>query len=158
MASSGLQNHPRLKWDLPANVFHIPESLGASNFSEAVLELACFVRPPTLSFEKVKVGTTCVKTLKIVNPGTERETVILEKFPNAETGFTIVSPCEESSLTFKLEPQEETKISISWHPLVAVSSRHLVTFKWLGAQKLQVVLLVSSYDPNARKNKVSFSI
>eukprot|EP00795_Rhopilema_esculentum_P010190 gene10190-18862_t len=153
MASSGMQSHPRIKWDLPANVFHIPESLTASHSSEAVLELACFVKPPTLSFERVKVGTTCVKTLKIVNPGTERETVILEKFPSAETGLAIVSPCEENSSTFNLEPQEETKITISWHPLVAGSSRHLVTFKWLGAQKLQVVLLVSSYDPNERKNK-----
>ena len=143
----------RLQWDVPMKISPLSNATDVEDPPDAVLELACFVKPPRICFENVRLGDTKFRTLRIFNPGVEIETVVLEKFPSADAGFEIEGHSQEHSLCLQIEPQEEVKIKIAWRPTVAVSSRHLAIFKWIGGQKLQVIILASSYDPNAGKKK-----
>eukprot|EP00794_Sanderia_malayensis_P015899 gene15899-17499_t len=140
----------RLAWDFSMKMAPIAKK---QDDPDCVLELACFVKPPRMSFENVKIGCTKTRPLRIFNPGSVTERIELEKFPLADTGFKIDGFEDGEKLNLSLEPEEEVVLPISWSPNVAGNSRHLIVFKWIGGQKLQVIILASSIDPNAGKKK-----
>ena len=143
----------RMRWDVPAKVSILTRAKDGPASPDPVLELACFAKPPRVSFENVKVGTARVKSLRLLNPGDDIETVVLEKFPDSESGFAMEGMHPDHTFGFSIHPQEEVEIKVSWKPVRPGNSRHLVTFRWIGGQKLQFVLLGSAYDPNAGKKK-----
>lgn len=143
----------RLTWDVAAKFTIASNKIDAPASPDPILELACFTKPPRICFENVKVGTTKVKSLRIFNPGDEVESIVLDKFPDPDAGFAIEGFQPNQSYGFNVEPKEEIEVKISWQPVKPGSSRHLATFKWIGGQKLQFVILASAYDPNAGKKK-----
>ena len=154
MGTDAFRQTQRLRWDVTAQVHPLSRTIDAPASPDPVLELACFVKPPRICFENVKIGSTKVKTLRIFNPGEEVESVVLEKFPDPDLGFMIEGLEQlNQQLCLQLEPKEEIEIKISWQPVSPGNSRHLASFKWIGGQKLQLVILASAYDPNAGKKK-----
>ncbi len=144
----------RQTWDVPMKLDPMPKLQEEKHSADCVLELACFVKPPILSFDNVKIGGTKTRRLKILNPGAETEIIELEKFPSKETGFVINDGLQDGdTLRIILEPQHEISLPIKWQPNVARNSRHVLVFKWIGGQKLQVVILASAIDPDAGKKK-----
>ena len=151
MGTDAFHQTERLRWDVTKNIGLLTNNKGAPASPDPVLELACFAKPPRICFENVKLGSTKVKVLKIFNPGEEIESIVLEKFPDPELGFSIEGL--HSAQQLHLQPKEEVEIKISWQPINPGNSRHLVTFRWIGGQKLQLVILASAQDPNAGKKK-----
>ena len=143
----------RLQWDIPTNIPWISENNKETESEDAVLELACFVKSPRICFDNVEVGKVKVQNLHIFNPGEFTETVALEKFPNAETGFGIEVLSIEELQNFEIQPQEQVTIQISWSPVAAGNFRHLIVFKWVGGQRLQVIILACAHDPNIQKRR-----
>ena len=151
MGTDALRKTDRLKWEVPKNLDILSKTIDVPGSPDPVLQLACFVKPPRICFDNVKIGVTKVKVLKIFNPGEEVESIVLEKFPDPELGFAIEGLHPDQQLY--LQPGEEVEVKILWQPVRPGNARHLVTFRWIGGQKLQLVLLSSAYDPNAGKKK-----
>ena len=101
----------------------------------------------------MKVGEKRVLSLRIYNPSSEAEVLVLDKFPAEETGFSLEGKALGVGSIISFEPQEEKSLFISWTPLCGGNCRHLMMFKWEGGQKLQIVLLGSAVDSKTTKNE-----
>ncbi|XP_043936192.1 abnormal spindle-like microcephaly-associated protein [Protopterus annectens] len=112
-----------------------------------VLSLTHFCRPPFVSFDSVRVGTSRSGILFIENPSEHLAEVFLDKFPSAK-GFSV------DQRHFVLQPAERVPISITWTPVEEGGVRELITFAVNGSVKVQAVLLGKAEQPQKKKKNI----
>ncbi|QQP55938.1 Abnormal spindlelike microcephalyassociated protein -like protein, partial [Caligus rogercresseyi] len=113
--------------------------------------LAPFSPIPSLDFGDVRLGQSRVGSLSCVNPGPKSLSVLIDKFPKEEKGFSL----DFSSGAFHLKPQEAANLSIGWVPRAIGGMRETVSIKY-GSLKTSLTLSGLCSDPSAEKSRKAF--
>ncbi|KAK8733118.1 hypothetical protein OTU49_006767, partial [Cherax quadricarinatus] len=110
-----------------------------------VLRLIHFTHSPKITFDSVKLGTTCHRKLRVLNPKDETQEVFCEKFPKPESGIS----CSDVNLV--LQPGESAELILTWTPVQEGNFRDLIHWKSNLGVRSQTVLLGSCVDPSTKK-------
>ncbi|KAK8387815.1 hypothetical protein O3P69_020026 [Scylla paramamosain] len=110
-----------------------------------VLRLIHFTHPPKLCFEGVKLGTTCLRHLRVLNPKDQTQRVICERFPKAESGFGW------NEVELVLGPGQSVELEMWWTPTQEGGAREVVLWKTDIGVRSQTVLIGSCVDPRPKK-------
>nr|XP_045613042.1 abnormal spindle-like microcephaly-associated protein homolog isoform X2 [Procambarus clarkii] len=109
-----------------------------------VLRLVHFTHSPKITFDTVKLGTTCHRKLKILNPKDQAQQVNCEKFPKPESGITC------SAVQLDLEPSTSVELVLSWTPVQEGNFRDLICWKSNLGVRSQTVLLGTCVEPKKK--------
>ncbi|XP_071948699.1 uncharacterized protein [Antedon mediterranea] len=109
-----------------------------------VLKLTYFTKKVILCFDDVLIGKIKTCYLRIENPCDFIQNVYLEKFP-FEKGFDI------AKTEWTLQSEEHLLVPITWCPVEEGNVRQLVTFKFEGMHRLQIIIVGTAKIQSSQK-------
>ncbi|XP_033114872.1 abnormal spindle-like microcephaly-associated protein homolog [Anneissia japonica] len=111
-----------------------------------ILKLTYFTKKVMLCFDDVLIGKVKTRYLRIENPCDFIQTVYLEKFP-FDKGFNV------TEREWTLQGEGHLLLPITWCPIKDGNVRELVTFKFEGMHRLQIILLGTAKPAKLKKQR-----
>ena len=146
-----------------------------NNDNELVcLRIARFSRVPKIDFQKVKINKSKTLKFEVFNPNSYSTLVHFQDFNSNDFSLNIPanmqntppppqSNTNDCSTPLYLEPDQVKQVSVTWTPTSPGNTREVLTVKWDGGLKLQVIFLGNCMGEitkklNLKSKKVCFKI
>ena len=126
------------------------------------LRIARFSKVPKIDFQKVKINKSKTLRFEVFNPNSFATLIYFQDFNNSDFSLEIlnVSPQKQNpdegfdGTPLALEPDQVKIVCVRWTPTSPGNTREVLTVKWDGGLKLQVIFLGNCIGELSKKSNL----
>ena len=135
-----------------------------NNENELVcLRIARFSKVPKIDFQKVKINKSKTIKFEVFNPNSYSTLIHFQNFNSNDFSLNIPANMQNTPppqsdtndcISLNLDPDQVRQVSVTWSPTTPGNTREVLTVKWDGGLKLQVIFLGNCIGETMKKSNL----